>query len=550
MTDEEFAKAFPNMTWLLPRREPTPPKPSWSELPGNIAPSAVNTATDLYKVVTMSGDGGDRQPKHSWSEVPRNLVPSAIDQVTGAIDMFMHPEPYVDAVQGTVDRIVPPMVTSFMDTYVSPRSNETRERQGDISKQFIQGMKDRYGGAENIKNTIITDPVGFGLDVGGLALGGIGLIRGVRNIKPRLAGYPTAAERFRQAGQTTAENELSLGNGEKLSAIGKDENTQASKMVTIYNPVPKQQRGFKQDYAHEPLTDKAGNLRKDRDGRWLIAKIIAGRRLKDGPDVPLTTRDIRAIGEEMLRDGIRSVPPRELKGDAGSATFDGKSGMPLSIKLSNKLTPRQAEKVLAHEVAHVIQNFFGGVSIDGIKRELNFIYNALTTGRERTRNLTLPENIGYTAAETPIELLTEAIRAYMADPNWIKTVAPKTAAKIREWVNTHPELSKIIQFNSFGAVITGAALAAGAQDKEANAAGAFPQHNSRGPLARVGSIPIIPFGLTGAAVEVGSYGMNEIAKALSRRAFYPQDLKSKRSGNILQAFVNAKQKPQLHGGPK
>ena len=36
----------------------------------------------------------------------------------------------------------------------------------------------------------------------------------------------------------------------------------------------------------------------------------------------------------------------------------------------------------------------------------------------------------------------------MADPSYLKTVAPKTAAAIREAVNSHPILSKIIQFNT------------------------------------------------------------------------------------------------------
>jgi hypothetical protein len=36
----------------------------------------------------------------------------------------------------------------------------------------------------------------------------------------------------------------------------------------------------------------------------------------------------------------------------------------------------------------------------------------------------------------------------MADPNYLKTVAPKTAAAIREAANSHPVLSKIIQFNT------------------------------------------------------------------------------------------------------
>jgi hypothetical protein len=44
--------------------------------------------------------------------------------------------------------------------------------------------------------------------------------------------------------------------------------------------------------------------------------------------------------------------------------------------------------------------------------------------------------------------MAEAIRAYMWDPNYLKTVAPKAAARIREFVNTNPQLSKFIQFNA------------------------------------------------------------------------------------------------------
>ena len=53
--------------------------------------------------------------------------------------------------------------------------------------------------------------------------------------------------------------------------------------------------------------------------------------------------------------------------------------------------------------------------------------------------------------------MAEAIRAYMADPNYLKTVAPEVAARIRAAVNTDPILSPHIQFNSLAGL-----LAAGA----------------------------------------------------------------------------------------
>jgi hypothetical protein len=44
--------------------------------------------------------------------------------------------------------------------------------------------------------------------------------------------------------------------------------------------------------------------------------------------------------------------------------------------------------------------------------------------------------------------LAEAIRAYLADPNYLKTVAPKTAAAIPAAVNSNPRLARAIQFNA------------------------------------------------------------------------------------------------------
>ena len=40
------------------------------------------------------------------------------------------------------------------------------------------------------------------------------------------------------------------------------------------------------------------------------------------------------------------------------------------------------------------------------------------------------------------------MRAYLTDPNYLKTVAPDTAKRIRQFVNDHPQLRHIIQFNA------------------------------------------------------------------------------------------------------
>jgi hypothetical protein len=54
--------------------------------------------------------------------------------------------------------------------------------------------------------------------------------------------------------------------------------------------------------------------------------------------------------------------------------------------------------------------------------------------------------------------VAEFIRAYLTNPPYAKDVAPNAAAKLRAIVNSHPELSKLIQFNTLGglAVLGGA----------------------------------------------------------------------------------------------
>jgi hypothetical protein len=46
------------------------------------------------------------------------------------------------------------------------------------------------------------------------------------------------------------------------------------------------------------------------------------------------------------------------------------------------------------------------------------------------------------------EYFAEASRAYMTDPNFVKSVAPNFAAAVRAAVNSHPRLRRVIQFNS------------------------------------------------------------------------------------------------------
>lgn len=116
-------------------------------------------------------------------------------------------------------------------------------------------------------------------------------------------------------------------------------------------------------------------------------------------------------------------------------------------------------RVFAHELGHAIDDLAFTIPTKGIEKELLAVYEQLNTpgwfkpGRGMT-----PEDYGYKGEKAKRELIAEAIRANLVDPNYIKTVAPNTAARIREYVNPNPNLNKVIQFNSLGGGVVGGGL--------------------------------------------------------------------------------------------
>src|SRR5690606_1232176 len=66
-----------------------------------------------------------------------------------------------------------------------------------------------------------------------------------------------------------------------------------------------------------------------------------------------------------------------------------------------------------------------------------------------------PEHHGYSGDDIRAENMAEAIRAYMENPNYLKSVAPETAKRIREYVNSNPRLNQVIQFNANASPLAG-----------------------------------------------------------------------------------------------
>jgi hypothetical protein len=253
----------------------------------------------------------------------------------------------------------------------------------------------------------------------------------------------------------------------------------AAKLSDYHDNIPEiPQRAFEADYPRGAVADDMGKLRYDIEGRTLIAPQIAGRRMAGGGEEALEIEGIRSIGETITGRSIEDLPERyRRQGWLGATGQQGQK--PVQIYLNPDLTHRQYMEALPHEVGHAIDLAAGRIPIDGLLDELQPNYSRLY-GQKTVGALITPESIGYPPEEASLEYMAEALRAYQLDPNYAKSLMPRTAARIREYVNSHPELSKIIQFNSMAAASIGGGSLLASETAEAREPGLFARTGASG----------------------------------------------------------------------
>ncbi len=252
---------------------------------------------------------------------------------------------------------------------------------------------------------------------------------------------------------------------------GPDEIARAAVNPRMYNPPATEFRPFEADYPKGFKADEQGRLLTDVGGKPLNpdARWTVGRRVVGGEDqgFPHSGPEYDALATALIRQPAQVVEPALLPKRAGTAvsgttTVDPVRG-PTAIRLNSGLSHEDMLKVYGHELGHVPDEIAGQISSKGLIGELKTVYNDLNNhwlAAERQRNPKVdpksrpllnsftPETNGYKGSDVEREYIAEAIRAYMRDPTYMKNVAPKTAAAIRAAVNSNPNLSQHIQFNS------------------------------------------------------------------------------------------------------
>lgn len=134
------------------------------------------------------------------------------------------------------------------------------------------------------------------------------------------------------------------------------------------------------------------------------------------------------------------------------------------IAVLETLAPEEASRVVAHEFGHLLDDIIAGnagISAKGTSKELERLYSDLNKKGYNGGRPWDPMADGYKGDDVLREKWAEAFRAYQENPNYIKTVAPTVARVIRERVNTHPEISKVLQFNTLAPAGMAGVLGAG-----------------------------------------------------------------------------------------
>lgn len=226
------------------------------------------------------------------------------------------------------------------------------------------------------------------------------------------------------------------------------------------------QRPFSDDYGS--LAQAAGGDRLTRtiEGAEIRAPVVVGRRVAGGVDEGVRPEQIGQLIHQLSGAPVEIKPRSQIPGRGAGAmrVAAGENGPVRRVYVADDLAPAAQVSVAAHELGHLTDHLARSIDQAGIRRGLGQVYSDLASDTVgRTRNLSTPQGLGYSHAEAPSEMMAEAIRAYLINPNYLKTAAPEVARRIRESVNTHPAISPFVQFNQGSpllSVVTGAPVEA------------------------------------------------------------------------------------------
>lgn len=313
------------------------------EAPAQQAPQQVAQITprqELEELRALSQQQAPEAPQEegvlpSPSKIVSSVIPSAVQFGKGIVEAVTHPVQTAEALTGLavggVQSMLPVPEEEFI---ISPQGRKIRTSGKDNRQKwtnFSDAMGGRYGGWDNIKNTIETDPVGFVADVSAVMIpigGAVG--------KAGLAIEPV----------TAARNVISAA-GRKLSPAAQKKlyisalKMQTGKKVSVSERAARAETGIKKGI--RPTSQGLKKLNHEiRKTDLQVQKIInKGSRAGDTVSMDAITKPLNKIREKakhsMDRESIlKSLDDLEVEMKAHPDLKNGK----IPAKAANEIKKR------------------------------------------------------------------------------------------------------------------------------------------------------------------------------------------------------------------
>jgi hypothetical protein len=161
-----------------------------------------------------------------------------------------------------------------------------------------------------------------------------------------------------------------LGRISRAGRLAETDASMASRSARIHNPPVKPPRPFAADYPSGAPADAAGRLAVDIEGRPLTARWVVGRNVVGGEDQALSPAEYDAATQAATGAVPEALAARALpRGSIGAyRVVAGPEGPERAIGFLGSLQPQDAEKVVAHEMGHMIDDLAGAIPAEGIKK--------------------------------------------------------------------------------------------------------------------------------------------------------------------------------------
>lgn len=135
-------------------------------------------AQELFGGSIQNAQTAEQKPQMSWADVPKQAVMNLPKSVGGVLSNFAEAvtspvqtlSGAADVAAGTLRNITPAPIANLINRF----ENNPQAQQRAVNAANAAGgmLRERYGSAEALKNTLATDPAGVASDVGGVLSGG------------------------------------------------------------------------------------------------------------------------------------------------------------------------------------------------------------------------------------------------------------------------------------------------------------------------------------------------------------------------------------------